>query len=1059
MEFKQIAKEYFQELRREVQVGTSSGEATNELSYRTSLDNFFKRIASNIDQNIATILEPRNQSKAGRPDWRFHDSESMGVYGYVEAKGLDPNAKLEYQLYSSQIQKYLVLGNPVMLTDGIDFVLFSTDGKVNLFSLCNKPIKWEDAEIIFEIESHFKSFFGHIGSRSISENQLVSEVAKRAKLLTKEIIDLLELNDDEASSENESYTLNLLKQLKLTAEINHDKSLIDNTIFAGFISQILTFGLLYAHRVVDNSCNSPKEKYERIHDFWFSYLEEEYSNRLIPFKTLVNGMKSELNSELSRLGLWYDDLRRLLSHIKLSSKQVFLPDFHELYETFLSLYDPKTRLVYGAFYTPRPLAIYIVDLVKAIIKQSIPEIDLEHANHKIIDPCCGTGTFIEAVLERMELNSKSNIIGFEILPAPYALAHYRIAMLKEKYPDNIKIILTNTLSDSLFEEKLVLKNENHIGLLLLQEQQTAYQLSSPPLTIIIGNPPSYDGQTLIPNEGKIITELLNDFRPPLSDRSSRQNTQKQGKNEFVKFLRWVVDRAMRSRPSVFALILPSSFAKHNSYEYARKYLAENISDLWVLNFDSDNRAGMADSHVFETLQGRLLLIGVLKTEKSEKIEIKYLDICGLSKQEKLSFFKTEPNLEEWQIIDKLNDTFAFKPSKRYDKKLYEQFWPLTIENGSGIFLRHCSSLKLAPTHLLVHCSKGQLSRRAKYISQEENNYSLIKETWYSGQRKPPKEAKITSDVRRCLGAARELGSIYEYSYRPFLEAYVILNEDLLNELVKLEGKGTRDRPEIRTAYKHEGIYGFAVAPAPEDIGTHLHKFSSFCWHIPDNDLSARGNAHVFCNFFPQYKKGQSWNPEIKSNINEAFIETLLTKFNLKKEELINHITFYSYALLSSNYFLNSFSGKLFDVAGEWPRIPVTSNETLFLEISQLGRSLAEIESNQYQIANDLPIPNEISYYSYETNKGSIKLFGDAGNLLHEYPDVDIKILDFEISGYNVLKEWLKMHSYAYYRKNCGAEEFSDLNMLISKIALYINTIVELDDLVELVMEGELFPFK
>jgi len=29
---------------------------------------------------------------------------------------------------------------------------------------------------------------------------------KRAKLLTKEIIDLLELNDDEASSENESYT-------------------------------------------------------------------------------------------------------------------------------------------------------------------------------------------------------------------------------------------------------------------------------------------------------------------------------------------------------------------------------------------------------------------------------------------------------------------------------------------------------------------------------------------------------------------------------------------------------------------------------------------------------------------------------------------------------------------------------------------------------------------------------------------------------------------------------------------------------------------------------------
>src|SRR5690606_31020922 len=135
----------------------------------------------------------------------------------------------------------------------------------------------------------------------------------------------------------ESITLKLLKELKSTAEQSHDKSLIDNTAFAGFIAQILTFGLLYAHRVVDKSSKNPKDKYEKIHNFWFSVLEEDYSNKLIPFKTLVKELKTELDSDLSRLGIWYDDLRRLLSHIQLTSEQISLPDFHELYETFLAV--------------------------------------------------------------------------------------------------------------------------------------------------------------------------------------------------------------------------------------------------------------------------------------------------------------------------------------------------------------------------------------------------------------------------------------------------------------------------------------------------------------------------------------------------------------------------------------------------------------------------------------------------------------------------------------------------------------------------------------------------
>ena len=94
MNFIQITNKYVEELASEVAVGNASGEATEELSYRTSLGNFFKNIAALINPLIATIPEPKNQGKIGRPDWRFHDTQSMGVFGYVEAKGIDVNSNI-----------------------------------------------------------------------------------------------------------------------------------------------------------------------------------------------------------------------------------------------------------------------------------------------------------------------------------------------------------------------------------------------------------------------------------------------------------------------------------------------------------------------------------------------------------------------------------------------------------------------------------------------------------------------------------------------------------------------------------------------------------------------------------------------------------------------------------------------------------------------------------------------------------------------------------------------------------------------------------------------------
>lgn len=1057
MNFSQILNIYLSELHQEV-LASQSGETTAELSFRTSLDNFFKNTANTIDSKIVTIPEPKNQNKLGRPDWRFHNADSMGVYGYVESKGIDSQNHINKEAYKKQVEKYLTLGNPVILTDGIDFILFKPNGEEVNYSACQKPIDWNNLIPNTELETLFLTFFGQIGHRIISENQLVTEVAKRAKLLTSEIQEFLTLEDDETENQTELNTVLLLRELKETASVNHDRTLGDEFNFSSFISQVLTFGLLYAHRVINSDLETPKIKYDRIHEFWFSVLDEKYTNNLIPFKTLVKGLESELNSDLSRLGLWYDDLRRLLVYIQLSDNQVVTPDFHELYEIFLSKYDPVTRFDYGAFYTPRVLAFYTVEFAKKLIQTSIPNVELNTTGNKIIDPCCGTGTFIEAILNKITPNDQVKLIGFEILPAPYALAHYRMSIINEVYPENVEIKLTNTLSDSLFELNTVPDpgDRDDLSKMLVKEQEEAYHLATPPLTLIIGNPPSSDSIFQIQNEGEIIKTLINDFRPDSNNRTSRQNTQKQLSNEFIKFLRWTADRALKSTPSIFVLILPSSFSKHPTYKFARKFLIEKFNEIWVLDFDSDLRKGTDDINLFDTQQGRLILAATFKEDNPTPAVIQYNSITHLSKSDKIAFFnQTEINIEDWEEIELDQDDYSLKPKIQFDKEAYDLFWPITNSNNKGIFLRHCSGLKLAPTHLLVHASPGQLKRRSKFISRTENDFENIKSRWYDGQRKIPHQSKITEGIRSKLGLAANSNSIESYSYRPFLETSVILNDELLNELQQLGGGGTRVRPEVRAAYSDDRVFGFIVSPAPEDLGDNLHKFASFCWHLPDNDLSKRGSARVFCNYFPEYKSSGEWNSTSQNNINQDLVNILSAEFDLPQVEIITLLTFYSYALLSSNLYLTSFEGALFGVAGNWPKIPITKDKSLFISVSEIGKTLASIEKSSYVIPYITIEENEILYYKYSFEENTIYLKNESGEVVKQYTDIASDVIDFEISGYNVLKEWLKMHSFQYYRRSLQVEKLLELETLISKISLYIEKVVELDLEVEQILCNEL----
>lgn len=1054
-----ILESYVSKLREEYENAITGENATAELSFRPALDKFFVQISEYINPKIVRVFEPRKQGKYGRPDWLFSNKDTMGIYGYVEAKGFNPNETLNPKDYVGQVKRYLYLGNPVILTDGADFIVYKPNGDSSLVSAFKKPIDWNNVEINTDVFPMFKDFFREEGFRTISEKQLVDELSKRAKFLCEDLEDILNLDEDEAENEIERNTIVSLKHLWDVAAKSHDRSLEDNHTFAGFVAQILAFGLLYAHRFINGKDSTPSEKYQKLQVFWYSSTFKAQALRLQPFKTLFEALSGELNSSFSKIGIWYDNTRHLLSCVRLTDSQVATPNFHELYESFLSAYDGKTRMDFGAWYTPMCLADYTAKFIQQILPSVIFGESTEDKAIKIIDPCCGTGTFIEAALNNMSLYDGSQIIGFEILPVPYALTNYRISMLDIHDDIDIEVVLTNTLSDSTFKQtRIEGGGTDVVSTFFLKEQNRAKKLSAPPLTVIIGNPPCSDSVD-VNNEGKIIAKLMNDFRPKES--KGRSNKQKQLANEMSKFLRWCLYKAEVSRPSVFALVLPSTFAQNESFLQARKYLMNHVSEMWVLDFDVDNRAGHNAENLFNTLQGRLLLVGTLRELNFSHPIVHYKGIYNLSKREKREYFESEVKLEDWETI-KLNKRFTLKPTRDVDEELYAQFWHLKSEDEPSIFLRDCSGLKLAPTHLLVHFSKGQLKRRSKFIADINNGYEQIKDRWYKGQTKPPAQKKLTPEVRIALGNSKM--RIVDYSYRPFLTACLILDNQLMDALRNTAGGGMRERPEVQAAYTDEDVFGFAVAPAPADICPEIKKFSSFCWNIPDNDLATRGNAHIFCNKFPQYKSGKNWSRASINNVNLKLINALVKATGYTSSDLVNKVVYYAYAALNSDFYMKAFEAKLHTVAGEWAAIPFTAEKVFFDSLVEIGMAMSHLEKKDYKVAKTVldgifakdydQYFHENEMHSYKIENGSIFMLGAQGQTIIKI-DVDDSILNFEVSGYSIVREWLKYHSYAYYRKSCNLDDLHDLQNLIGKIHEYKKLVLQDDMVVRRILSSEL----
>lgn len=1057
------AKEYLVRLQHEYLQALADGQHTSELSFRTITDSFLHDAVLCVRPNnsVGIVHEPVAQQLAGRPDWLFQNRSNLSIYGYIEDKGISRQA-FDPHDYKAQVDKYRSLGRKLMITDGIDFVFCNTDNSSpEAVSLFDKQFFDEDWSLHADpsgFERVLNKFLEDPASRKYSMPDLVCRVAMRCRNLARVLADCCALAAKPLPTDPECEVIRFISELRnFVCRSDARSRLADDKVLIDFVVQIIMFSLLYSRKVSCASGDEPNVRGHKITQFINqTSLPDELGSPGLLMRFVVEHDTHKVVSS------WIDECISFLAFSEIDEDGEAV-DYHRLFELFLEKYDPEVRWSYGAFFTPKSLATYTIRLAEYVTSCELGQ-SLYSAGNKIIDPCCGTGSFLEAFIRNKPQSAGLRLFGIEILPAPYMLANYRLASIDREcgglWSDRV-IVLADTLHND------AISGGSQDPSIESKELTRARSVSDLQLQLIIGNPPCSESSWGYQDpQYSRINQQLDDFKPPLVERRGRQNLQKQINNTFVKFLRWSCERAVRrSGMTTIAMVVPISFLEAESYKYARKFLAENFSAIWVVAVDADGRSGIRSNSLFHTLQGRAVLIVTRDVASHENrcSKFHFADFSTVSSEEKDfrlgELFPSAGSRFSQHLIPQ--GTYSLIPAPPFDEQTYLKFISVTAGTPTdrAIFKSYCSGIKLAPTAMFTHVSKEALVDRTKKIAKTVTGAKV----WFARQQKPPADEKLKSlkDWLCRIGSARDIEIFVRqktipYAFRPFLWSYVFLWTEFLSGASRLGGGGTRLRPEILKTFELSRPVGFAMAHGPKDLSPQLTQFVSFCWGVPDNDMCTRGNSYIYLD---RYYNKNTHTVEQNIDIELARFVSNLVGDRIDYQPAVA-VVFYAYAILSSQAYLDEFRGALFTTnqSTQRPRIPIVKDADLFVSIMDAGRMLAELESPDFDPENALgydydAIKNHISSCTtidlskidLNASDEHVVIYGDDNfKLKLDCPEY---IVNCVISGYNVLSTWFKFHSYAFTHKYFSADDCEELLDLLNKLELRAQTISTLDELV------------
>ncbi len=612
-------EKFFTELRR-IQ---ATGAPTAELSYYSPLSNLLDSVGAGFNPRVFCITEPAGRG-AGRPDMGLYTSRQAQKkkpvdgqkpeLGVVEVKAAteDVNRIAE----SEQVDLYWQHHRLVLVTNIRQFILVGADSRGNkvLLEKFSMAESAQEFDLLLETPQASARKVGisliEYIVRMFSQTSALADPKDVARLLASYARDGLA----RVESAGETTPLRELRSaLEIALGVRFDGTQ-GTHFFHSTLIQTLFYGICSAWMLWAHKSRKSKDLLAQSSQFNsgpFRWRESEWHLRTPVLRALFHQISDP--DRLQNLGL-VEVLDWTAAALDRVEKSLFFSKFKEgdavpyFYEPFLEAFDPKLRRQMGVWYTPKEVVQYMVARVDNALKDdlNIP-LGLAADNVYVLDPCCGTGAFLAEVLRRIEANltrkaqgaiagekikqaAVSRLFGFEIIPAPFVVAHMQIELTLQELDasfddgdsEGAQIYLTNALTGWGAEngEKIWFPE-------LAAERNRARKVKQDvPIIVVLGNPPYNAYAELAVEEER---ELSNAYRTVKRVR----RPEGKGLNDlYVRFFRMAERRITENTGhGVVCFISNYSWLDGMSFTGMREHFLEEFDSIRIDCLNGDTRKG------------------------------------------------------------------------------------------------------------------------------------------------------------------------------------------------------------------------------------------------------------------------------------------------------------------------------------------------------------------------------------------------------------------------------------------------------------------------------------
>ena len=1045
---------YLESIERELQTGNAT-----EHSYRPMLRQFLLEWSQGFSPSTDYSITNEPQRIAGNaPDFLVRREEVS--LGWIETK--PPGTNLDIEETSEQLQRYRKAFPNLILTDYLEFRLYSAGENrrsariADLDPTTNCLINRHTDDS--EVSLFLTAFFGAEPLKIGKASDLARMLSGKAQLLKAAIADLLE-----NTSNNEL-------QNRLAAFREHLIADLSEVDFADMMAQTITYSLFAAR------CHHTHEKFTRIKAI-------EILDEMNPFLSQLLWVSIQ---RLTQLHWIIDPIAELLDFADMES---IIADFGtegrqagpiiHFYEDFLSDYNPQIRKRRGVYYTPEPVVSYIVRSVDALLTEKFNLSDgLAHTGTvdvngkqlpkvQILDPAAGTGTFLRSVIsqiyhtimtsgmagawqEYVPQHLLPRIHGFERMVAPYTMCHLSLThQLKElgynlKTEERLKVYLTDTLEGGDRQRGLPIFIDE-----IAKEAESAVTVKRDlPVMVIVKNPP-YLGES--ENNGEWITKLMRGLDGDIATedyfevdgQALDERNSKWINDDYVKFIRFAQWRIERTGYGVLAFISNHGYLNNLTFRGMRQSLLETFDAIYILDLHGNKVTnekppnGGPDENVFKIKQG--VAIGIFvkhAAEKQERTSVSHAELWG-KRDDKYNWLEINTSdTTDWTELKPKSPNYLFVPYSESVSEEYERYWKITdifpLNNGGTITKRD---------KMVIDFESEPILERVNYFRNlTESNEQLCQQLPI----RMNKEWDIDG-ARESLRSEQNLEKhIQPILYRPYDERLIFYHDALV---------ARRTIKVMRHLLDRENV-AMCVGRAGQAVGDATWNIVSISKTIANLNLFRRGGTVVF----PLYHYAKQGGYR-HYNIAEPFLEEVCRHLNYEVNPSValrfisdgkgdlhttigpEDIFHYIYAILHAPAYRQRYADQL---KIDFPHIPLTTNRTLFQELTALGAQLVTLHLLQSEDINlpDFPESGNSEVEEVRWTEIDRRVWINSTQYFAPIPR---EVWESRVGGHCPAQKWLTdrksrtltFDDIQHYRRICGAldktiEIMEDIDNIIAE---------------------------